>query len=579
MKRNSATLIIIFFVFAILQSHPVKASVEKNKLIVLSYHDIRDSVSKGDGDAYATSTQNFTAHMDWLVGHDYTPVSLQQVIDASNGKRDLPDKAILLSFDDGLRSVYTHVYPILRAYRFPAVLGIVSNWVDLPASEKVAYGPRDFSSDDFLTWQQLREMQASGLFEIASHSHDLHHGVISNPQGNSTPAAATRQFIDSMQRYESTSEYLQRIEHDLSASTKEITRQLGVRPRSIIWPYAAYNSETTKVADALGMKVSFDLEGREQNLGDNLHGLARLLVVGNPDIRDLVYELKHDQALLGLRSMQINLDDYYSAESPEATDANLGKLLERIKSIKPGQVVVNASSDGNKDGIVDAVYFPNEHLPVRADIFNRFVWQLRTRAGVQVYALLPTSSYAWQNGAEKSQRVGDLYEAMAVAGAFSGIVFDDASNAEKQKYANYLYQRASRWRPKLTHLAYANSQPMSFQTIFESGLPAIEARLPEYDYIIFKLSLGQGEIDARQIGKISDYLGAHSQTRLKIMLELWLDPGFDLHGVVLQKNTEALVAAGFRHLALMPFDELQPKISTPVVRQAMSANAFPYDNK
>ena len=57
-----------------------------NGLLVLSYHDIRDDVAaKGDPDAYAVSTQNFAAHLDWLSAHGYHPVSLSQLITASKG--------------------------------------------------------------------------------------------------------------------------------------------------------------------------------------------------------------------------------------------------------------------------------------------------------------------------------------------------------------------------------------------------------------------------------------------------------------------------------------------------------------
>ena len=100
---------------------------------MLAYHDIRDNVApKGDPDSYAVSTANFAAELDWLNGHGYVPVSVQAVLDARDGKKPLPDKAVLLSFDDGLRSVYTRVFPLLRAYHYPAMVAPVTSWVELP---------------------------------------------------------------------------------------------------------------------------------------------------------------------------------------------------------------------------------------------------------------------------------------------------------------------------------------------------------------------------------------------------------------------------------------------------------------
>ena len=65
-----------------------------------------------------------------------------------------------------------------------------------------------------MNWAQVREMQASGLAEFASHSDDLHHGVLANPQGNEQPAA-TYAYLKSQSRYETDAEYQQRILQDL----------------------------------------------------------------------------------------------------------------------------------------------------------------------------------------------------------------------------------------------------------------------------------------------------------------------------------------------------------------------------
>ncbi|PSD43536.1 hypothetical protein C7E23_18110, partial [Elizabethkingia anophelis] len=89
--------------FPLLQAYRYPALVDAidNGLLILSYHDIRDQVAaKGDADTYAVSTQNFAAHLDWLGAHGYHPVSLSQVIDASQGRATLPPKPVLLTFDD-----------------------------------------------------------------------------------------------------------------------------------------------------------------------------------------------------------------------------------------------------------------------------------------------------------------------------------------------------------------------------------------------------------------------------------------------------------------------------------------------
>lgn len=202
-----------------------------NGLLILSYHDIRDQVAaKGDADTYAVSTQNFAAHLDWLGAHGYHPVSLSQVIDASQGRATLPPQPVLLTFDDGLRSVYDKAFPLLQAYRYPALVAVITDYMDMAPGRTIDYGYRPFGHDDFLTWAQLKQMHDSGLIEVASHTDNLHHGVLANPQGNSTPAVVTRVYSPSTRSYETETQYEQRLRADLTRSAQRIEQHLGVRP-------------------------------------------------------------------------------------------------------------------------------------------------------------------------------------------------------------------------------------------------------------------------------------------------------------------------------------------------------------
>ena len=101
---------------------------------------------------------------------------------------------MLLSFDDGYASFYTRVYPLLKAFGYPAVLALVGSWLDAPEDATVMYGDQPVPRRNFMSWEQLREVAASGLVEIASHSYALHQGIIANPQGNLEPALTSRLY-------------------------------------------------------------------------------------------------------------------------------------------------------------------------------------------------------------------------------------------------------------------------------------------------------------------------------------------------------------------------------------------------
>ncbi|MBZ4038787.1 poly-beta-1,6-N-acetyl-D-glucosamine N-deacetylase PgaB [Novilysobacter selenitireducens] len=602
---------------------PASMAAPPSELLVISYHDIRDDVdASGDPDAYATSTHNFAAHLDWLSGHGYTPVDLDRIVAAQRGGPPLPPKAVLLTFDDGLRSHYTHAYPLLQAYGYPALMAVVTDWVDLAPQRTVDYGPRAFDRDDFMTWAQLREMQASGLVEVASHSHDLHRGVLANPQGNLTPAAITRIFDPTSARYESEAVYRERLRADLLRSIEAIAGNTAARPRAIVWPYAAYSDEANRVADDLGLEVSFDLEGLARPLVD-LHGLSRLLLVDNPDVVEFARELRRDEERLAMRAIQVDLDYVYDPD-PAQLERNLDTLIERIRGLGPTHVFLQAFADPDGNGSADALYFPNRHLPVRADLYNRVAWQLRTRAGTKVLAWLPVLGYEPTDAAFAEQMrirdepgaegevyrldpsdprvlayVGDIYEDLAVASYIEGLLFHDdaylrdgdlgAGSADEPTertqllvdFSLALAARAERWRPKLVTVRNLYARP-----VLQPGSEAwfgqrLDAFLDAYDYTaLMAMPWMEGAADPdRWLLDLVAAVDRHPDGLARTVFELqtvdWRTQT-PIPGERLQSQMRAMQAAGVRHLGYYPDDFVRDLPAFEPTRAAISSRSFPY---
>lgn len=604
-------------------------AVPAHALVVLSYHDIRDDVAaKGDPDDFATSTRNFVAHLDWLRTHGYVPVSVQAVMDARAGGAALPDKAVLLTFDDGLRSVYTHVYPLLRAYRYPALVAPVTSWVEMPEGASIDYGPRRFTRDDFATWAQLREMHDSGLVEIASHSHDLHRGVLANRQGNQMPAAVTRIWSEAA-GYEGDAAYLARVRADLRASSEAIERGTGRKPRVMVWPYAAYNQPLREIARELGMRLSFDLEGRSSGADLPLQGvdslqqdaaepsLGRLLISDNPDIADLVGELRRDVARDGLRGMQVDLDYIYDPD-PAQTERNLDQLVQRVRDIGPTHVFLQAFADPDGDGAAESLYFPNPHMPMRADLFGRVSWQLQTRAQVRVFAWMPVLGYELPDSAlriaEPDPRdiprldpgnpdtlriVSDLYASLAAHAPFQGILFhDDAYLREDElpafaggdpaqrtrrlvEFTQHLKRAAERWRPKLVTVRNLFAQPVlqpESERWFAQRLDAFNAA---YDYtaLMAMPQLENAPDPQAWMQRLVANVAAQPEGLRKTIFELQTVDWRNRQPIEPERQREQarrLIAAGVRHLAYYPDDPAKALPPLPAARETASARAFPY---
>ncbi len=361
------------------------------RLIALCYHDVRDDVFVDlDEDEFAVSTAHLLQHFRWLKENGYQPVSLDDIDAARRGLRRLPAKPVLLSFDDGYRSFYDKIYPLLQLYDYPAVFALVVKWLEVDAEGVVPYGKIRRPRSDFLSWSQIREMQASGLVEFASHSYDSHRGVIANPQGNEQAALVTRRYHAGA-GYESEQAYRRRVAEDLRRSVEIMAAETGRRPRAMVWPYGRYNLALVEQALQLGMAYQLTLDEAPATSAASFK-IDRLLITRNPDVEQFKNLLEPAPQPAPQRVVHVDLDYVYDPD-PGQLSRNLDQLLDRIKALKVSTVYLQAFADPDGDGNAAALYFPNRHLPVRANLFSRVAWQLYTRAEVEVYAWMPISAF------------------------------------------------------------------------------------------------------------------------------------------------------------------------------------------
>lgn len=380
------------------------AGATQGDYLVLSYHDIVAN-TREHRDPDSVDIEELGRHLAWLRGHGYVAVSLAEIIAARSGGKPLPAKAFLLTFDDGYRSVYSRVFPLLKLYRYPAVVAVVGGWLDAAPGASIDYGGVPRTRDDFIAWSELKEMADSGLVEVASHTYDLHHGIVANPQNNVQPAATTRRYDPATRSYETDADYGARIRADLEKSARVIGERLGRKPRAIVWPYGAYSEDTNAIARAAGMTVAFNLQDGLNPAARPLDRIHRTLVRYVSDLGEFVGLLTPSQRPPMQRIIHVDLDYVYDAD-PAQQEQNLGRLLDRVKALGVNTVYLQAFADPDGNGAADAVYFPNRHLPMRADLFNRVAWQLRTRAGVRVYAWMPLLAFELPAGhPAASQRV------------------------------------------------------------------------------------------------------------------------------------------------------------------------------
>lgn len=137
-----------------------KPVYKKGYIPTLMYHKIKDQVENTEEDqSMSVSTANFEAQLKALLEAGYTPINFKQLQDYLEGTAGLPKKPILITADDGYFCNYTKAYPILKKYNAQVTFFVTSLYVGVT------------NEHEHFTWEQAKEMEASGLIDIQSHTH------------------------------------------------------------------------------------------------------------------------------------------------------------------------------------------------------------------------------------------------------------------------------------------------------------------------------------------------------------------------------------------------------------------------
>lgn len=369
--------------FSLILSPPVVAA----ELPALVYHDIVTGTAHDD---YAVSRAMFVKQMAFLKDQGYQPVSLHTLADVAAGRRQLPDKAVLLTFDDGLRSFQQEAVPELQKYGFPAVLSVCTGWIDGRAVP-------DNYRGRLLTWSDLRALSGSPLVEVLSHTDSLHIGIPSNPQGNVAPASTTRRYNATTHRYESDQEFRRRIHADLAGSAERLKAETGRSPTGITWPYGYSDGIAEDEARRLGMQWQLTIGGEPARIED-FPRIGRIVLYRVHTLGDFERLLK-TQARPPQRILDVTLDDLIGRQAAER-ERWLSALLVRIELLRIDAVIVNPFDRSGK-----RAFFSANGVPSNDDYLNRVLYQIRTRAGIRsIYLRLPATGFGAEALTELARR-------------------------------------------------------------------------------------------------------------------------------------------------------------------------------
>lgn len=191
---------------------------------ILMYHDVSYL-----GHGYSKTPELFEKQMRELKSAGFNTVFFSQVIDYVERGVPLPEKPIVISIDDGYATNYTYIFPILQELGMKAEISVIGD-----AIQYAGWG---------LSWDQIREMTASGLVSIQPHTQSLHSdangrvGMLKNSG-------------------ESWMDYVKLIGDDTCSVLDLIQREVGVRPQAFTYPHGKSNAMTEAIVSRLGCQLT-----------------------------------------------------------------------------------------------------------------------------------------------------------------------------------------------------------------------------------------------------------------------------------------------------------------------------------
>ena len=223
---------------------------------ILVYHRFGPTVA----DSMTVRTAVFEAHLRYLKAQGYRVVPLQEVVDAlRTGSPVLPAKAVVITVDDGHRSVYTQMLPLVQRYQIPVTLFIYPS-----AISNAGYA---------MTWEQLGALRHSGWFSIQSHTY--WHPNFKQEKRRLSPAA-----------------YRDLVQMQLLRSKQKLEQMLGIQADLLAWPFGIYDDELQQQARDSGYVAAFSIDGRGASRADPLMALPRFLMVDSHGERALAMLLQ-----------------------------------------------------------------------------------------------------------------------------------------------------------------------------------------------------------------------------------------------------------------------------------------------
>lgn len=210
---------------------------------VLVYHTLNPTVPG----SMTITPAKLEQQLNWLKQHGYTVIPMRELVDYLQGKTNaLPQKSVVITDDDGHKSVYTYFLPIAEKYHIPVTLFIYPQIIS-----RATYA---------LTWEQLKRLQKTDLFDVEGHT--FWHPNFKQDRKRMSEAA-----------------FQKMVDVQLIKSKHVIEKKLGTPVTLLAWPFGIHDAYLEKEAKNAGYTIAFSIAHRSADRAEKSMAMPRYMIV------------------------------------------------------------------------------------------------------------------------------------------------------------------------------------------------------------------------------------------------------------------------------------------------------------
>lgn len=229
------------------------------KVPIVMYHG---TIPKSkDLGKFVITPAELESDIKYLKNHGYTSITMTDLINYVHNDGELPTKPVMLTFDDGYYNNYIYATPILKNYDMKGVISVVGEFTE--ASTRI---PENNVQYSYVTWEQIKNMNDSGIYEIQNHTFNLH-------------KYGKNRFGAKKNRGESIESYKNLLNSDVGLLQQRLKETMGIEPNTFTYPFGYMCSDSVPILKDMGFKATLSCsEGVNiinKNKKDILYGLKR----------------------------------------------------------------------------------------------------------------------------------------------------------------------------------------------------------------------------------------------------------------------------------------------------------------